>query len=262
MAIDQRPQSTSDASKNKLREQIIELRRQLERSEAKLNALWYLMEEITNRMQVSSAGIKAAVTSLLDYDIVWDGATEHDFLEIINNNVDIVSREILLITLASKIETGQLELVMEPSSIEEIISNVVDILAKKYPECGMKVDVTANGKPVFVDYDYMVMALLFLLEFLVEKNNGIETCTMEVIEAGEDFVIQISGITQKMRDLIYDFEERLTKGLIWKEKLKSINKLKLFVLGGLCQRQNVQISTGKANGFWNLRLAVPTVQDI
>lgn len=262
MSIDQRPQTTSDTSKSKLREQVIKLRRQLERSEAKNRALWLLLEEITDRMQISSAGIKAAVTSLLDYDIVWDGTTEHDFLEIINNNVDIVSREIMLITLASKIETGQLELVPEPNSIEEIISNVVDILASKYPDCQMKVEINANDKPVFVDFDYMVMALLFLLEFLAEINSGIDTCRLGVNEAGSDSVIRISNIKRHVRELITDLEDDLTEGLIWKNSLKSTDKLKLFVLGNIFAAQNIDLNIHETNDLREIRLAVPVVQDI
>lgn len=262
MAIDQKPQSTSDTSKNKLREQVIKLRRQLERSEAKNRVFWFLLEEITDRMQISSAGIKAAVTSLLDYDIVWDGTTEHDFLETINNNVDIVSRKIMLITLASKIETGQLELVPEPNSIEEIISNVVDILANQYPDYQMDVDISTNSKPVFVDYDYMVMALLFLLEFIAEMNGEAEACHMKANEVGSDSVIQISGVNHKVRVLISELEDDLTEGLIWKKSLKSTDKLKLFVLGNLFAAQNIEISSHQANDLWEIRLAVPVVQDI
>ena len=221
-----------------------------------------MLEEITDRMQISSAGIKAAVTSLLDYDIVWDGTTEHDFLEIINNNVDIVSREIMLITLASKIETGQLELVPEPNAIEEIISNVVDILASKDPDCQMEVDIISNNKPVFVDFDYMVMALLFLLEFIAEMKGGAEACRMGVNEVGSDSVIRISGINHEIRTLISRLEDDLTEGLIWKNSLKSTDKLKLFVLGNLLSVQNVELSTHRAHDLWEIRLAVPIVQDI
>ena len=262
MSIAQRPQSTSDMSKNKLREQVIKLRRQLKSEEAKNRALWLLLEEITDRMQISSAGIKAAVTSLLDYDIVWDGTTEHDFLEITNNNVDIVSREIMLITLASKIETKQLELVPEPNSIEEIISNVVDILANQYPDYQMEVDITANEKPVFVDYDYVVMALLFLLEFIAEMNSEAEAFHIGASEVGSDSVIQISGVNHKVRGLISSLEDDLTEGLIWKNSLKSTDKLKLFVLGNLFIAQNVEISTHRANELWEIHLAVPVVQGI
>jgi len=262
MTVEERPQSTSDASKNKLRKQVIELRRRLERSEAKIRALWFLLEEITDRMQVSSAGIKAAVTSLLDYDIVWDGATEHDFLEIINNNVDDVSREVMLITLASKIETGQLELVPEPNSIQEIISNVIDIVSNEFSECTFEVDISAQDMPIFVDFDYTVMALLFLFEFILEKDNGLDLCKINIKEVNNDYMIQISNVNKTVRDLIFEIEEELTEGLMWRNELKSSHKLKLFVLGSICDTQNIQISTHEADDSWEIHVAVPVVQEI
>ena len=77
-----------------LQSKITELNRELEEAKAINQSMWSLLVEITNRLQMSSSAIKAAVSSLLDHDIFWDGSTQHELLEIIDNSADQVSNQI------------------------------------------------------------------------------------------------------------------------------------------------------------------------
>ena len=40
-------------------------------------AMWSLVVQLSRKMQVSSASIKAGVSSLMDYNIFWDSPTQH-----------------------------------------------------------------------------------------------------------------------------------------------------------------------------------------
>ena len=66
--------SHSDSSQVEiLQTTISELNRELEEAKIINQSMWSLLVEITNRLQMSSSAIKAAVSSLLDHDIFWDG---------------------------------------------------------------------------------------------------------------------------------------------------------------------------------------------
>ena len=68
MAEDQTYSSISNAPED-LQREVLDLRRQLAESRARNRAMWSLLAEISQRLQASSTSIKAAVSSLLDYDI-------------------------------------------------------------------------------------------------------------------------------------------------------------------------------------------------
>ena len=59
------------------------LRQENERLRMTNQMLWSLFADISKKMQVSSAAIKASVSSLLGYDIILGMAAQHELLEII-----------------------------------------------------------------------------------------------------------------------------------------------------------------------------------
>ena len=64
----------SDSTKiEELQMQVSELKQKLDEANVLNQAMWSLLVDISKRLQLSSAAIKAAVSSLLDYDIFWDG---------------------------------------------------------------------------------------------------------------------------------------------------------------------------------------------
>ena len=76
--------------------------------------------ETSRKLQLYSASIKAAVSSLLNYDIFWDNANQHEFLETINSSVNQVS-ELIVLTLAFRGEAGSLVLKRDPQVFQEIL---------------------------------------------------------------------------------------------------------------------------------------------
>ena len=92
-----------------LYQQTLDLRRQLAELTAKQRMVWALFIDASRKLQISSASIKAAVSSLLNYDIFWDGANQHEFLTTINSSVDQAAKLASLLTLAVRSEAGSLE---------------------------------------------------------------------------------------------------------------------------------------------------------
>jgi hypothetical protein len=90
------------------------LRTRLKQMESRELFLWGLLLETSRKLQSSSASIKAAVSSLLNYDIFWDIANQREFLETINVSIDQVSELVMLVNIESRLRGGTLEFKREP----------------------------------------------------------------------------------------------------------------------------------------------------
>ena len=262
MSVEQEFESFTGLSKDQMLDQVRKLHGELNEARINNRILWMTLGKITDQLQIPSAGIKAAVTSLLDYDIVWDKATEHEFLEVINNNIDLISNKILLITIASKLEVGELELVLEPNSIEEIISHVMDNLSDKYPECPVDISFPPVGKLIEVDFDYFSMALQLLLEIVISSDEGIKPCNISVVASGNYWHIKISGVKQKVLQVVADLPPDIVTDKISDRHMLSIDKLKLLVFGKLIKSQEIKLSIRTDQDDQILQLEVPMVNDV
>lgn len=176
------------------------LRAELERSLARRAYLWTLFVEANRRLQVSSASIKAAVSSLLNYEIFWDPGNQHEFLKTIDTSADKVARLVLLFTLAFRAEAGSLEMKPEPQSFQEILAVVqADVASRlKFP---MRFSLPKEGKPVMVDYEYLTLAIGFLFE-LFDSGENSGKIQVQAIENEQNWFLEISGVDEAALDLI------------------------------------------------------------
>lgn len=140
------------------------LLREVEELQAQESFAWNLFADTSRKLQVYSASIKAAVSSLLNYDIFWDSKNQHEFLETIDNSVNQVSEMIVLLTLAFRAQANNLVLSQDSHVLQEILSVSHTIAVKKYPDIRLEVSFPSDGMPVLVDYEYLTKALLLLYE--------------------------------------------------------------------------------------------------
>lgn len=251
--------SSTSIDPEDLQRQVLDLRRQLAEFRARNRAMWSLLAEISQKLQASSTSIKAAVSSLLDYDIFWDGSTQHEFLETIDESVDQGSNLIMLMMLAFRSEADSLEMKPEPHALQEILSTVVDTVALGPHQ--LVTDFPPEGGPVFVDYGYLAVALRLLLEVLIEPEPPSAQIELLAVESKECWLLDIKAIPETIGTAIGhlgedQFEELLTDGNLLslsREKL-----LKLFTASRIFRLQNIQldvqtVETGKVV----LRLTIP-----
>jgi len=145
------------------------LRQEIEALRAQEARIWSLFAETSRKTQIYSASIKAAVSSLLNYDIFWDHATHHEFLTPIDSSVNQVSDMIALLTLAFRAQANSLTLNRDPHLLQEILSISQIIIKKKYPDLLLAVSFPSEGKPVLVDYEYLGKALQLLYEVFYSR---------------------------------------------------------------------------------------------
>ena len=240
--------------------QILGLRRQLAELKAQNQAMWTLLAEISRRLQTSSTSIKAAVSSLLDYDIFWDGSTQHEFLETIDNSVDQGANLIMLMMLAFRSEANSLEMKPEPHMLQEILSTVLDTISAKKPKFHFNVASPTAGNPVFVDYGYLAVGLRLLLEVLIESGVVSPKLELRVMETEDHWCLDIVNIQESVTKTIDYLCQGRFDDLMLADHISPENVLKLFTATRIIRLQNIQLEVqAGAEGEMGLRLVIPTV---
>ena len=108
---------------------------------------WNLVSDISQGLQFSFASIKAAISSLLGGDIFWDQATQHEFMQTIDNSVDELSNLTAVMTVAMRIESQTLTIHREPNSLQEILSRAKDHVQKHAAGDNHHADVAGGNAP-------------------------------------------------------------------------------------------------------------------
>lgn len=191
-------------SYEELYQENILLRQKLASAQPEDRSVWRLLAESNRRLQLSSAAIKASVSSLLNYDIFWDGTNQHEFLETINSSIDQVGRLVNLLTLIFRLEAGNLNLQREYQPLPEIILTVQDHFSRRANGLILETALPRDGKLVLVSFDYLVMALEFLLDAAGQL--GARRVKLEAEEAGDSWLVHLTGLAssslQQIQELL------------------------------------------------------------
>lgn len=239
------------------------LRRELAEIQARNQALWGLLVGVSRRLQSSSASIKAAVSSLLNYEIFWDASAQHEFLETIDSSVDQASKLIMLVALAFHFEVGSLEMDQEPQTLQEILSTVQGQDDTWLPKLDLEVSFPTMGKPALVDYEYLGLALKLLLEVFAEYGPWPHKIRLEAIEQPDAWFIQIEGIEPNILELLPHIncctpDELFSNG----EGLTPEILLRLYIACQILCLQDIRVESvkGKEENA-ELRLVIPAVAE-
>lgn len=219
------------------------LQRELHERKTRLNSIWKMLSETNRRLQASSASIKAAVSSLLNYDIFWDVANQHEFLETIDSSVDQAGRLVMLLTLAFHLEAGSLELTPDVQELQEIVLDVLDRRAEKFPNFSLKVDFPEGGRPVRLDYKYFAIAFEYLLE-VIQMTQTREVQVQAVQEASR-WSLRMKGISASMAQMIKEMTNCEPDVSTASNLLSPEHLLRLHVACQLLHMQNVDVNVQK-----------------
>lgn len=217
------------------------LRQELQALKIEQQMTWSMLVDVVRKLQASSASIKAAVSSLLSYDIFWDVANQHEFLQTIDASANQTSDLVMLLSLASRLEAERLEMKPEPHSLQEILTNVESNITRRFPDKQFILSMTHEGQVVWVDYDYLSLAMVLFLEILfsnptqsqlaISAHEIEEGWKLEIIGA-DPSIVQYMQTFRRVSDQPYDKKE---------EKFSSDILLKLLVVMKLMDFQNIEI---------------------
>jgi hypothetical protein len=221
------------------------------------HALWSLLVQLSRKLQISSASIKAGVSSMLDYNIFWDGSAQYEFLESINASTDQVSRMVMLLSLVTRAKSGSLEMKVEPQMLQEIVSVVREQFRRGSYGLSIEVTLPNTGRPVLVDYEYLMLGLRFLVEVLgstISEPEALQIFAFETIEGWKmDIVSKISII----KPFTFLEKEKILE-MLNASMQNAENRLKLYIIYRIFLQLNITVEYIEyAEQKAGLRLHVP-----
>ena len=238
---------------DELLQQNHELQQDLDQMSTREKYIWTTLVETSRKLQLSSASIKAAVSSLLNYDIFWDEANQHEFLSTISTSIDQVSDLVKLVALESRLEAGVLELKCEPHFLQEILSVVRVNLSRQDPPVEVSVLLPEDGKLIEVDYAYLTLALEMLIHVLVSGSvQGRIPVIAEEIETNWTVTLKgMDAVIDLIRTMLYCKTQPDTLGLLSAE-----NILKLQIACEILHLQKVEFEFAEDKTLMKLIIPV------
>jgi hypothetical protein len=211
--------------------------------------MWGLVSDISQRLQISFASIKAAISSLLGGDIFWDQATQHEFMQTIDSSVDELSNLTAVMTTAMRLESETLVIQPEPNSLQEILSRAKDHVQQRNPQAAITLTLADEAHLAVVDFDCLLMALRLLMEVLVSTQE--DPATPLAIHLQEDAagwqITFTNGFTGLARDIVNWFCYSAPERSLLSANLRPETKLKTLTAYQLLALHAIHIVTSGAN---------------
>lgn len=234
------------------------LRQELEEFQMRESFIWNLFVEASRKFQVYSASIKAAVSSLLGHDILWDNANQHEFLEIIDSSVNQVSEVTALLALAFRAQANSLMLSSDFHLLQEILSTSQAIALKKMPDIKLDISFPGEGKPVLVDYEYLTKALVLLYEVLFTQSLA-GPIRVSASETDGSWFLDFLGVDPATIRIIEQMHRYKTQPKS-NEILSAENILRIYVMCEILHLQQISVDVLEESGQPSiLRLRVPDI---
>jgi K+-sensing histidine kinase KdpD len=243
MAVEEEVPTTLDELKRSNKA----LERELEALKLERQVIWPLLVETSRRLQASSASIKAAVSSLLSYDIFWDSANQHEFLKTIDTSVDQVGKLSTLFSLAFRLEAGTLVLKRELQNLQEILTSAQANAAFAFPNLDVELILPQEGKPVEVDFEYLTLTLTMLFEVFASRVDG-KKITVRMQEAPAGWSVHIDGLDQATVELIRKMHFFELDSSYISSRLSPENAIRLHIVSKLFHLQDIQVDSVDRDG--------------
>ncbi len=116
-----------------------------------------LLSAVSHDLRTPLAAIKASVTSLLQQDVDWTEAEQHEFLATIHEETDRLDALVGNLLDMSRLQTGAVELDPQPISLDEVLPGVVRSLGDRGAD--VILDLPEDVPPVIADAGLLERAL-------------------------------------------------------------------------------------------------------
>lgn len=217
---------------------------------------WGLFAETSRKLQIYSASIKAAVSSLLNYDIFWDHANQHEFLATIDSSVNQVSDLMALLTLAFRAQANSLVLSLDHHMLQEILSISEVQVKRRFADIRLALSYPPDGKPVLVDYEYLRMVLQLLYEVFYTRNPS-GKIQVHAHEHNQGWYIDFVGLDTTIVEIIEHMHHCRTQPAS-SVNMSSENILRLHLMCEILHLQKIAVeSIHETDKGIVLRLSVP-----
>jgi len=233
------------------------LRQQLEELTAHSQTIQTLLVEVNRKLQLSSASIKAAVSSLLTPDFFWDASAQHEFLQTIDDSVNQASELISLVALAFQIETDSLHIHREPQMLQEILAAVLDEITAKHSSDALRLNYPDDGRLVLVDFEYLKIALKLLLEGILPAEPRANPILITALENPSGWLLRMDGIDPQVLEQVIDVVRCVHEILTSIQRMQPDKVLMILLANQLFKLLGIQIEL--ADHKPAMQLVIPAV---
>lgn len=235
---------TEDQEKTILLDKIQSLEAEIDKLKKDNRQTSELLYEFTRRTLLSSASIQTAVSSMLSDNFLWDGSSDREFLEIIDDSINFICNQLSLVSMLLRIQSSKAEIRYDSYPVDEIMNGMVDAVQKRlkkenFPVRSINFNIAESDKLINADFNYINTGLALLISGLSDFS---DTLTINGAEEKDSYIIQVRNCSQSVAEMIQHLvkEDALPNGIT--QNRYSNTGLKLLVSTKLLTLQNIIIS--------------------
>lgn len=216
---------------------------------------WIILEKMIQHLYLSFATIKTAVSSLLDYDILWGDNNKHEFLRAIDTGVNQADDTTRLLMLLVLLKENKITLNQDLHPIQEIIKISYQRAKARYLNINIQLDLQNNGNPIFVDFENIVTGIELFIEFFAEL--GYTTVEILGKEIENHWIVLIGG---NMENSILKMMQKFLETNVSLEKIfefiPAYCLLKFLIAYKVLTIQDIRVGLSKNDGNQLTKIAI------
>lgn len=166
-----------------------------------------LLDAVTHALRTPLTSIKASVTNLLSNGSLVDGQ-KHELLTIINEETDRLNRLVGEAGEMARLDAGEVELDLQPHSIQEAINASIDYFKGSLGNREIKVQIAQDLPPVRIDLDRAREVLVHLIDNANRYSPADQPIAITAERTGESITVSVAdrgdGIDTLEQDLIFE----------------------------------------------------------
>ncbi|MHB8629387.1 MAG: sensor histidine kinase [Aggregatilineales bacterium] len=197
---------------------------------------------ISHELRTPLTSIKGFVTTLLATDVTWDVESQHEFLNIINDEADRLTELIAQLLDLSRLEVGTLGIHPEPKPLSEIVNTAYPQLEVMVADHHLVIGSQENLPLIMADTQRMAQVLVNLVGNAVKYSPPGTNITISFVSQPDFVQINVSdqgaGIPLKDRDRVFEAFSQLEP--IGEQRMKGAG-LGLAICKGLVEAHGGKI---------------------
>lgn len=149
-----------------------------------------LISTVSHELRTPLAAIKGYASTLLAEDVQWDAVTQREFLQIISNETDRLTRLVNDLLDMSRIEAGSLTVSRTECRLEELVERAVK-RTHPSPQKHLHIQIPPGLPTIFVDPERIEAVLRNLLENSVKYAGDASPITLSAIVQSNELVVRV-----------------------------------------------------------------------
>ncbi len=175
-----------------------------------------LISTVSHELRTPLASIKGYVTTLLAEDVVWDSLAQREFLGIISDETDRLSKLVNDLLDMSRIESGNLDVNRAECSLGDLVQRAA-LRAHPSPVDRLVVDLPPHLPQLYVDPQRIEAVLRNLIENAAKYGGDGTPIAISAEVDGQNMVVRVRdegpGIPPEYSERIFESFYRLENGL-------------------------------------------------